>query len=67
MIPIWSRFSLRPMYVEVVLELTSKQSGVKCSEHTTELLVGVHFPLLRCTKVTQFFLLLFATDEASLK
>ena len=52
MIPIWCRFSLRLMYVEVVWELTSKQSGVKCSEHTTELLVGVHLPLLRCTKVT---------------
>ena len=67
MIPIWSRFSLRLMYVEVVSELTSKQSGMNYSEHTTELLVGVHLPLLRCMEGNHFFLLLFATDEASLK
>jgi hypothetical protein len=54
-------------YLGTVEELYSKQSSVKCFEHTADERVGVHLALLRRMKVTHIFFLFAATVELSLQ
>ena len=63
--PISSLFSLGVLYLGTVEEPYSKQSSVKCFEHTADERVGVHLSLLRRMKFTHIFFRFAATVELS--